>query len=114
MVHSVFHAQYNESTKYMLPLLHLLSSSTQIAGKMISVVGRDFHLWNVFFLVFFVSTDAFTLSPFFMCLLCSFFIHFIQIFDLLHYYLFVKNDEKETTESDTDTDILAEKVLTVN
>lgn len=52
------------------------------------------------------------LVPFSSCVLCSFFIH-TQIFDLLHYYLFVKNDEK-TTHSGSDTDTQAEKILTAH
>lgn len=74
--------------------------------------------WNVF-LLFFLSIyyhfGRSHLVPFSSCVLCSFSIHFIQIFDLLHYYyLFVKNNEKKTHRNRHRHILLTERLLTVN
>lgn len=62
-MHHIMASNMNQPRIFIQPLLLLLSSYARIAGEMISVVGRDFHLWNVFF-VYGLSLGRFYLVPF--------------------------------------------------
>lgn len=111
----------HESTEniYLLPrLLLLLSSYTRIAGEMISVAGRDFHLWNLFLTrLCTVSWSLLPCPPFLLSVcVCAFFIShplYTNIWLITLLFICEKMMKKNTT-TDTDIHTPTDNLLTAN
>lgn len=110
-MHHIMASAMNQPRIFMLSLLllPLLSSYARIASEMISVVGRDFHLWNVFF-AYALSRGRFYLVPF-----SSFCVYFHPLYTniwLITLLFICKKWWKKHTVTDTDT--RTDKLLAAN